>query len=530
MKAIRCVSVLVLLMLSAPVGVSFGGDGSADVGFDIRGFEITGNTLFSTERLQHVVMPFTGSGKTATDVEQARDALEKLYHEAGYPTVMVNIPEQTLTDNIIKLQVIESRIGNVKITGNRYFTMEKVMAKLPSFTPGGMLYLPKVQEEIGRLNRSQDIKVEPVISPGKEVGTIDVELKVEDRLPLHGYVELNNRSSHDTTELRLNSMIRYDNLWQKEHSIALQYQTSPQAFSEVQVIGLSYVLPSPWSDDHLVALYGIWTDSDTAFGEGFTVVGSGEIFGLRYVVPLPPHRLYNHTLTVGVDYKHFREDVGFAGEGGETTRTPVSYLPFSLSYNASLPDMWGGVTQFNGGLNLSIRGLVSRQSEFELKRYKADANYLFATLGVQRTQKLPLDMGLLVKASAQIADGPLVNNEQYPAGGMESVRGYKESEALGDNAAHLTVEISFPDPVEASGLVAWLHLTPYVFYDVAKLTIYEPLPEQDRSVTLQGAGFGLRGSMFKNIEYELAVAVALASTGRIKGGDWRTHFKLQTVF
>lgn len=526
-RQLTCLIVISLLVL-APL--AHAEENAGDAGFEIRSFEITGNTILPSDKMQNAVALFTGSGKTAADVEQARDALEKLYHDDGYPAVLVNIPEQTLTEGVIKLQVIESRIGKVKITGNRYFTMEKVMKKLPSFTPGGLLYLPKVQEEIGRLNMSQDIKIEPFITPGKEMGTIDVELKVEDHLPLHGYLDLNNRASHDTTELRLNAMIRYDNLWQKEHSISLQYQTSPQDFSEVQVIGGSYVLPAPWEEDHLLALYGIWTDSDTAFGEGFNVIGSGEIFGMRYVIPLPPYRLYNHTLTLGADYKHFSEDVGFTTEAGETTNTPISYLPFSLAYNSSLPDEWGGITQFNAGLNLSIRGFVSKESEFELKRYKGTANYMFATIGVQRTQKLPLQMGLLVKLDAQLSDQPLIDNEQYSAGGMESVRGYKESEALGDNAVHCTVEISFPDPVEKAGLVKWLHMTPFLFYDIARLSIHDPLPEQDDSVTLQGAGLGVRGSLFKNIEYEVAVAVALASTDRISSGDWRTYFKLQAVF
>src|SRR5208337_2060682 len=102
---------------------------------------------------------------------------------------------------------------------------------------------PNLQKEIGRLNESQDIKVEPVMSPGREVGTIDVAIKVEDRLPLHGSVELNDRSSPDTDDLRLNVVLHYDNLWQREHSLSLQYQTAPQNPKEVEAFSVSYVLP-----------------------------------------------------------------------------------------------------------------------------------------------------------------------------------------------------------------------------------------------------------------------------------------------
>jgi hemolysin activation/secretion protein len=463
-------------------------------------------------------------------VEKARDELEKLYHDAGYPAVMVNIPEQTLKDGVVRLQVIESRIGQVKITGNRYFTREKLMKDLPSLTPGRMLYLPDVQKEIGRLNMRQDIKVDPVMSLGKELGTIDVELKVEDSLPLHGYLELNNRSYHDSKELRLNAMIRYDNLWQKEHSGSFQYQTAPQKPKEVQVVGGSYSLPAPWENDHQMVFFGIWSDSETAFGEGFRVIGNGEIFGVRYLIPLPQYKLYAHNLTMGVDYKHFNQAVGFTTESGETTQTPISYMPFSLSYNGSLPDKWGGVTQFNAGINFSFRGVVSDQEEFDLKRFKGKANYLYATLGVQRTQKLPMGLGLFVGVDGQISGQPLIDNEQYSAGGMENVRGYKETEALGDNAVHSTVEVSFPDPLQGLGIGKWFQMSPFLFYEISKLSIKEPLPDQDSSITLQGVGAGMRGYMTKNLEYEVDWAMALNSTDKTQSNEKRIYFKVKTVF
>ena len=228
-----CICLIVLFLVTIVtlivpmVGVCSAVD-SGETNFDIRAFDVKGNSILPMDRVMAAVAIFIGPRKTASDVEKARDAIEKLYHDSGYPAVYVNIPEQTLKDGIVKLEVIETRIGKVKVTGNRYFTMEKIMHDLPAFTPGEILYLPKVQEEVGRLNRNQDFKVDPAISPGKESGTIDAELKVEDHLPLHGYLELNNRANHDTTELRLNAMIRYDNLWQKEHSISFSTRLRPR--------------------------------------------------------------------------------------------------------------------------------------------------------------------------------------------------------------------------------------------------------------------------------------------------------------
>ena len=90
--------------------------------FTIRSFVVDGNTLLAKKTVQEALHQYTGPDKTADDVEKARAALEKVYHDAGYPAVLVNIPEQTTEKGLIHLQVIESTIGSVKVTGNRWFT------------------------------------------------------------------------------------------------------------------------------------------------------------------------------------------------------------------------------------------------------------------------------------------------------------------------------------------------------------------------------------------------------------------------
>jgi hemolysin activation/secretion protein len=511
------------------MSVAAGDEGK--VFFEIRTFNLVGNSIFPADTLQETVKPFTGSGKTAADVEKARDSLEKRYHNAGYPAVMVNIPEQTVATGVVTLHIVESRIGRVRITGNRYYTLEKIMRDIPSLNPGQMLYLPSVQREVGLLNRNQDFKVAPFMSQGREPGTIDVDLKVEDRLPLHGSLEVNNRATHETSELRLNAMLRYDNLWQRDHSLSLQYQMSPQKASEVEVAAASYALPAPWNEEHQMALYGIWSGSETIIAaQGIQVAGKGNIVGLRYVIPLLPYKLYVHNLTAGVDYKSFKDSAGYADGKGGMTSTPLTYLPFSFSYSGFLQDAWGGTTQLSGGLNMAFRDVVGDNDEFALKRYKATSGYLYATAGIQRTQKLPWGMGLFVKIDGQAADQPLVSNEQYAGGGMESVRGYKEAEALGDHAVHLTAEVSLPDPLERFGFAKHLQLTPFVFYDRAEMMIIDPLPGQDRTARLEGVGAGLRGSLMKHLDYEVDWAWALSATDKTASNTNRLHFKLKAFF
>lgn len=485
--------------------------------FVIRSFYIKGNHVLEKELLTAVVKDFTGEGKTAQDVEFARDALEKLYHNCGYPAVLVNIPEQTVDDGIVRLQVIESRIKRIYVKGNQYFTMENILGRLPGMQPGKVLFLPDIREQLSRINRNPDLKVTPVLIPGKELGTINVELNVEDDLPLHGSLELNNRSTHTTTETRLNGLIRYDNLWQRGHSISGQFQVSPQDQDEVMVFSASYSLPAPWANDHLLIGYFIDSDSDTASGEGFNVVGKGTIVGFRNLIPLPALRNYDHSLTLGFDWKDFEEDTQ-----GEVI--PVEYLPFSFGYVSSLAGRTG-ITQFSADLNFLIRDLfVNDMDKFQEKRSGSTGNYIYLTAGMERRQKLPKQCSLFLKLDSQIADQPLINNEQYSAGGVGSVRGYKESEITADNALHGTIELFAPDLLKRHVLI------PYIFYDFAYLDVMEPLAGEIDNDFIHGAGIGLTGNWKEIIDFKLDLGFALEDTDDTRSGDIELHFKTAIRF
>src|SRR5690606_32807684 len=103
-----------------------------------------------------------------------------------------------------------------------------------------------------------------------------------------GSLELNDDYIRNTTRLRLNGAVRYDNLWQREHSVGFSFQLTPEDPSEVKVFSGTYLFrPDLW--DLLVVLYGVKSASDvTALGSsggGVGVIGNGIIAGARVIRP-----------------------------------------------------------------------------------------------------------------------------------------------------------------------------------------------------------------------------------------------------
>ncbi|HVT81156.1 MAG TPA: ShlB/FhaC/HecB family hemolysin secretion/activation protein, partial [Phycisphaerae bacterium] len=78
----------------------------------------------------------------------------------------------------------------------------------------------------------------------------------------------------------------------------------------------------------------------------------------------------------------------------------------------------------------------------------------FTWLGeVQHVWRItPIDSTLLSRASVQIADRHLLALEQFSLGGVDTVRGYRESTLLRDDAVFASVELRKPLPLSIRGV------------------------------------------------------------------------------
>jgi hemolysin activation/secretion protein len=490
--------------------------------FDVLEFQVEGNTKLRAKDIESAVYPYMGEKKTIADVDKARESLENAYHKAGYLTVLVDIPEQEVNKKVVKLNVTEGKVGRLRIKDAHYFTLGRIKALAPSVKEGEVPHFPTVQADIARLNRTADKRVTPVMKAGKTFGTVDVDLKVEDSPPLHASLELNNRYSQDTTRWRLGGMIRYDNLWQREHSLSVNFLTSPQNTDEVKVISANYLMRFDESD-MMLALYGVKSDSSVASVGGINILGNGTILGARLIKPLPSVDNYFHSLSLGIDYKDFGQTVVFGG----SFNTPITYMPLSASYTGTWQES-KSTTQLTTGATFGLRGLSSDEAEFESKRAGAKSNFFVAKAELQRTQALPRGFEGFAKIDGQFSGSPLISNEQYLAGGVDTVRGYLESEASGDQALHSTLEIRTPTLVKDSALFKDFKLT--AFYDVAKIRIIDPTAGQDEKSVLAGVGIGARVKALKNFNANLDLAWPLNDSVVTKKGDFSSHIRLWYEF
>lgn len=463
--------------------------------FYVREYRVVGGGhLLPQLDVETAVYPYLGPYRTTDDVEQARGALEQAYRDKGYQTVTVEIPQQNAKSGIVVLQVMQGEVGRLRVHGSRYFSIDQIKREAPSLQEGQSPNFSQVTHDVLVLNDLPDRQVTPTLLPGETPGTVDVNLNVKDTLPLHGSIELNNRYSADSTPLRVNGSVNYDNLWQLEHSLGFSFQLSPEDTNQVKVFSGYYLarLPDvPWLS---LMLQGTVQDSNVNTLGGIGVAGNGDIVGGRAIFTLPTQKDFYHSLSLGLDYKHFTQDVLIAGTG---SLTPVTYFPLSAAYSGTWQAK-GYETDLNGSVNLAVRGTGSDPADFELNRHGAMGDFIYFRGDLSHTRDLPEGFQMFVKAQGQASDQPLVNSEQFSGGGLGTVRGYLESEELGDNGIFGTAEMRTPSLSEILGksVDEWRF---YVFGEGGILTIDDPLPEQDAKMKLASVGAGTRIKLINHL-------------------------------
>jgi hemolysin activation/secretion protein len=493
---------------------------------DVNEYVVRGNSVLDAAAIEEAVYPFMGPQRALTDIEAARDALQKVYQTRGYQSVFVELPEQKVEDGIVYLQVSETKVGRVRVVGAKHYSPLDIREDVPALKEDQVPDFNQVQSQLASLNQGAGRQVMPLVREGQRPGTMDVDLQVEDQDPWQASVGLNNDYSPDTEKLRTVTSLGYNNLWQLGHSISLTYFTAPENRENAEVWSGAYSMPlnARWS----LQFSGYKSDSNVATIGGSNVLGKGHSYGVAAIYSLPASGSWANSFSVGLDFKDFEEQLTL---GSDSDSVPLKYAPFNFGYNGL---RYTDTSQLGLGLNLiagtrSLFGYGSKDDDFDYKRYRASPSFAVLKGDLNYTFTFANDWQTASKAAFQLASGPLVSNEQMSAGGATSVRGYLAAERTGDEGYLLSQELRTPSVASYVGsyMNEWRF---YAFAEGAQLSLREPLPEQEADFNLASVGLGTRASLTKWLSGSLDWGYPLLDGPNISKQESRLHFNLQATF
>lgn len=497
----------------------------ASAAYDVEDYDVDGVTLIPTDDIEAAVYPFLGPGRTAADIDHAREAVQKVYSDRGYQTVVVQLPAQAVSDNIVRIHVIEEPLGRLRVTGSRYFSPDFIRGQVSALKEGAVPNVDLAQSQLSDVNRLSDRQVTPVLTAGAVPGTVDIDLKVHDNLPVHGSVELNNDHNENTRSLRLTATASYANLWQLGHTFTFTYAVAPQDRAESEIFAGSYLAPiwgSPWS----VLLNGYTSNSNVATIGAGSVLGKGYTIAVTAIRQLPRFGGFTDTLTFGMAYKDSEQNTTPGQPCTPKLCSFVSYFPFNLAYN---------IQRSGPRFSTTASASVTASSGFNSaafqnnSRAKAFPTFVHVNLDVAETEALPFGFQAFQHVTGQYSDGPMESSEEFAAGGLTSVRGYLQAEAIGDDGVAGTLELRSPSLASYLGpLVDDLRF--YAFTDAATLRVLYPLSEQTSSFNLASVGGGLRLYLLGHFTGDVGGALPLRDGPATHADHPRLIFDLKSDF
>jgi len=491
--------------------------------FEIKNFEVVGDTILGADAVQRAVAPFTGKDKDFGDVQRALESLEVAYRNLGYGVIQVQLPEQDITRGVVRFNINQPKIGKVNVEGNQFFSNENVRRSLPSVKEGETPNSNEIARDL-QIAAEHPIKQTSVLlRSGETEQLVDANVRVTDSRPWRLLMTLDDTGTSDTGYLRLGVGFQHSNLFDRDHSFTAQYITSPTELDRVSIYGLGYRVPY-YDLNSTLDLFAGYSDVDSGTVQGlFNISGKGSIFGARWNYFLPKWGDIEQRVTGGLDYRAYQNNVTLGGIGFVPD---ITVHPVSIGY-AGMMRMTASEWGFNATLSKNIPGgQDGTAADFNASRAGANANYTILRFGTSLTHAYRNDWQSRLAFTGQYTNDMLVAGEQFGIGGMDTVRGYLPREASNDKGYATQLEMYTPNVSDNVGMSDKWRMRFVGFYDFGYVKRVDPLPGEQHSKYLASTGVGMRMSYSKSVSLRLDLSNVLKTHGTRQEGDIRLNGSL----
>ena len=477
---------------------------------EIVRFAVDGNTLLKPEEIETAVAPFAGKQKGFADIQHALVALEQIYRDHGYGVVQVVLPEQDITRGVVRLHVIEPRVGRVVVEDNKYFDATNIRASLPPLREGATPSSRRIAQNLELLGEHPAKQTMVLLKSGATRNELDATIKVTDEKPLRFFTTLDNTGTGETGRERIGVGFQHSNLFNRDHVLNLQYVTSPSRPNDVTILGAGYRIPFYSHSSSLDVIAGYSDVTSGTLPNLFSVSGSGTIYLARYNLYLAKIGEYEQKLSLGVDRKAFQNQVVPQAIG---LVPAVTVHPVSASYHG----LWrrtGAELGFYASVfrNIFPGGSDGADSEFKAARTDARAGYRIFRAGMNYFRSLPAEWQVRAVFTGQYSPDALVPGEWFAFGGPDSVRGFNVREIANDRGYTTNLELHTP---ELGALLGWkqVRMRALAFYDTGTTGRNSIQPGELPGQSGGSVGLGLRIAAGKTLSLRVDVAQVLDPAG-----------------
>ena len=515
-------------------------------------FEFTGNTVFSSAHLARVLAPYAGRNITETELEKARVAVTREYVDAGYVNSGAVLPDQEVEGGTIHIEVVEGRLTEVELVGNKWFRNAWLKSQLQR-AAGEPVNFNTLKTGLQLLRQNPGIaRINAELKPGGLPGESILHAAIKDEHPFRLDMELSNKRPPSVGEGAAEFRFADLNLFGLNDPLELRWLAAHATKDgsvygdEIENVAVNYEFPvTPWGTS--VGINANRSNSgvlDETFA-ALDIKSQSEEIGLRLRQQLVNTLGNSVSASVSAARKH--------------SETSLLGVPFSLSPGAINGESdvfatrftidWTNRTQLQvfslrSTLSCGFHGLgasdASKQVPSSTGEAIPDSRFTAWMTQVQYLRRIfdaPIDQQrsntlgssllrntlVVLRANTQLANDALLSLEQFSLGGAQSVRGYHENQLLRDNGVFTSLEVRIPLWLRKNQEPA-LSLAP--FFDIGKG--WDNRKANDGAQTLSSAGVGILLRLSQKAEASLYWGQPLVRLQNSKSSlqDYGIHFQI----
>lgn len=463
------------------------------------------------------------------DLVRLKIEVGKYFYQNGRPFVRVTIPEQEVTDGVLRLNVTESKAGVICTQGNKYFSSKQLLKYIRT-NPGDPIRERPIGNDLYMLNTNPFHQVDILYSPGNEPGTTDITLQVWDRRPWRIYSGFDNTGIVGTGRIRWLAGFELGNVFWLDHILNYQY-TASLNLHKFQAHTIQYVAPLSWQ--HTLNVYGGYSVIHAKLDfPGGNNTGRSYQASLRYEIPMLADQFIRYQSQFGFDFKRTNSAIFF-----QEIPFSIPPTPFNYSKNVNLTQLIYGTQllyQTNRhNIEWFISGYVSpgrwisdqSNSDYESIRPGAKNHWVYGNTELIYEYKFANELLIHTRFFGQLSSQNLLPSEQLPLGGYYSVRGYDERQESKDSGALASIELRSPLwPFISKAKSQRYQLL--AFLDYGWGTNHTPYYGEPKSDWMLGVGPGFRYTWTPYITARLDWGFKLHERSFFTGGSSQGHFSV----
>src|SRR5919202_533785 len=281
----------------------------------VQKIKVTRSTVFSPDQLNPIVQPYEGRTLTLEQLREVADKITQLYLDRGYITSRAILVDQTFTDGVVEIAVVEGSLEDIKVEGTRRVKPGYIRSRV-QLGAGKPLNTGKLEDQL-RLLRADPLfeNVEASLRAGTGVGQSILIVRVVEANPFEGSVGIDNYSPPSVGSERLGLNLLYRNLTGHGDEIAASYYHTTT--SGADSFDFSYRIPLNPMNGSLQLRAAPSRNKITQESSRFLGIrGQSELYEIRFRQPLIRSPREEFALSLGFTYQEGQtfifNDVPFA--------------------------------------------------------------------------------------------------------------------------------------------------------------------------------------------------------------------------